>query len=91
MLWDLSTLLYVWKIQKSESNTNIKNGFTFFICKFNIQVLIFKIVRNQIANLIPTIKIWETLSKFIVKISKGLFKGHNFVFKISLIKKIFEN
>jgi hypothetical protein len=41
------------RFQRSESNKSIKNGFTFFICEFDIQVMIKRIVRNQIANLTP--------------------------------------
>jgi hypothetical protein len=41
------------RFQRSESNINIKNGFTFFICKSNIQDMIKRIVRNQIVNLTP--------------------------------------
>jgi hypothetical protein len=41
------------RLQRSELNINIKKGFAFFIYKSNIQVMIKRIVRNQIANLAP--------------------------------------
>lgn len=41
------------RFQRSELKKSIKNGFTFFICKSDIQIMIKRIVRNQLVNLTP--------------------------------------